>query len=132
MDAEAYEFFINVNGFSGVVSDRSEYLQTEEREERQNLRSLLKSQSTEITKLNFLSMRKSQTPESPNRTGKSQINVLGVGKKSKQDQLSSEISQGQIFEENFESNESRVSSDEFDDFYKAYQPKPLDGEGPVD
>lgn len=60
------------------------------------------------------------------------VNGLGVGKKSKQEQWSSEVSQGKYFEENFEENESWVSSDEFDDFYKAYQPKAVELEGPVD
>jgi hypothetical protein len=60
------------------------------------------------------------------------MNVLSVGKKSKQEQKSSEVSQGKYFEENFEENESWVSSDEFDDFYKAYQPKVVELEGPMD
>jgi transcription elongation factor Elf1 len=37
MDTEAYEFFINVNGFS-VGQGGSEHFPTEEKEERENLR----------------------------------------------------------------------------------------------
>jgi hypothetical protein len=37
MDTEAYEFFINFNGFS-VGQGQSEHLPTEEKEERENLR----------------------------------------------------------------------------------------------
>jgi hypothetical protein len=77
-------------------------------------------------------MRPCLTPESPGGQGVVGMNVLSVGKKSKQEQKSSEVSQRKYFEENFEENESWVSSDEFDDFYKAYQPKIVELEGPVD